>query len=163
MDYKNGKIYSIRSFQTDKYYIGSTTQSLSKRLSKHGRDYKIWCKDNNKSFLTSYEILKFGDAYIELIEICECNTKDELQKREGELIRKFKNDIVNICIPKRTDAEYREDNKLILSEKSKQYKDEHRALINAKTQCSCGCVVAKSKLKRHKESQKHNDFIAAIP
>jgi hypothetical protein len=31
--YQHGKIYTIRSFQTDKFYIGSTTQPLSKRLS----------------------------------------------------------------------------------------------------------------------------------
>ena len=31
--YHTSKIYSIRSFLTDKYYIGSTTQPLTKRLS----------------------------------------------------------------------------------------------------------------------------------
>ena len=40
MDYKNGKIYTIRSFQTDKYYIGSTCTMLSKRFSNHKSNYK---------------------------------------------------------------------------------------------------------------------------
>ena len=36
--YKNGKIYTIRSNQCEKYYIGSTIQRLSKRLYEHKRD-----------------------------------------------------------------------------------------------------------------------------
>jgi predicted GIY-YIG superfamily endonuclease len=42
MDYKNGKIYAIRSHQTDEIYIGSTTQSLSKRFSNHKSKYKLY-------------------------------------------------------------------------------------------------------------------------
>ena len=40
MDYNNGKIYTIRSPTTDKYYIGSTTQALRVRLAKHNNDAK---------------------------------------------------------------------------------------------------------------------------
>lgn len=48
MDYKNGRIYVIRNTENDLCYIGSTTQSLSKRLSKHKHDRNTrdnkWCK-----------------------------------------------------------------------------------------------------------------------
>ena len=34
-DYQKGKIYAIKSYQTEMMYIGSTTQTLSQRIAKH--------------------------------------------------------------------------------------------------------------------------------
>jgi hypothetical protein len=39
-NYENGKVYAIRSHQTDEVYIGSTVERLSARMSKHRADYK---------------------------------------------------------------------------------------------------------------------------
>jgi hypothetical protein len=75
--YENGKIYSIRSNQCNEYYIGSTCLTLSKRLYKHKDMFNQW-KKNNKTYVSSYEILKFDDVYIELIEEFKCNNKMEL-------------------------------------------------------------------------------------
>ena len=128
MDYKNGKIYTIRSDSTDKYYIGSTTQPLSKRLSKHKNDYKVYLngKFNN---ITSFEIIKYDDCYIELLEAYPCNSKDELTKREGELIRLHKNDIVNKRIEQRTKKQYQQDNKEKITERMKQYYNDNKEQI----------------------------------
>ena len=94
-DYKQGKIYSIRSYKTDKVYIGSTTQPLHKRLYEHKRHYNRWL--NGKYGCNScYEIIKYGDAYIELVEYFDCKSKNELEKREGEIIRSI--DCVNKMI-----------------------------------------------------------------
>ena len=118
MEFQNGKIYTIRSFQTEKYYIGSTNhKTLSQRLSKHKGNYREWLKDKNDSYITSFEILKYDDCYIELLELYPCNLKAELHKREGELIRLHKDSLVNRCIPCRTGKQFRADNK----EKIKQY------------------------------------------
>ncbi len=40
MDYKNSKIYRIVCNETGETYIGSTTQTLTKRLSKHKENFK---------------------------------------------------------------------------------------------------------------------------
>jgi hypothetical protein len=104
MNYQNGKIYTIRSFQTDDVYYGSTTQPLSKRLSKHKGDYKQW-QNNKHHYVTSYELIKFDDCYIELYELYPCNSKTELEKREGQVIRENKN-AVNKVIAGRTKKEY---------------------------------------------------------
>jgi len=79
--YKNGKIYTLRSNQTDKFYIGSTCLPLYKRLYKHRNNYNEYLK-NNKHYLTSFEIIKLKDCYIELLEDFPCNNKNELEKRE---------------------------------------------------------------------------------
>jgi hypothetical protein len=55
MNYQNGKIYTIRSYQTDDVYYGSTTQPLSKRLSGHKAHYKQWQKQNY-NYVTSFEM-----------------------------------------------------------------------------------------------------------
>jgi len=126
MDYKNGKIYSIRSYQTDKIYIGSTTQPLSKRLYHHKTHYKKYL--NGKSpFITSYDILQYEDAYIELLEEYPCENREQLCKREGELIRG--GNCVNKRIEARTKQEYYEQNKDKLLQQGKEYQEQNKDKI----------------------------------
>jgi len=44
--YRKGKIYIIRSDQSDQIYIGSTVKSLKRRLQGHEDDFKRFNKDN---------------------------------------------------------------------------------------------------------------------
>ena len=167
MEFQNGKIYTIRSFQTEKYYIGSTNhKTLSQRLSKHKSNYSIWLKDKKK-YMTSFEILKYDDYYIELLELYPCNLKAELHKREGELIRIHKDSLVNRCIPCRTPKEYLIDNKEIIAVKHKTYDNIYRVenkqkIRDYKTQpyhCECGRVIQLDKKARHCTSNVHIDSI----
>jgi hypothetical protein len=103
-DYSKGKIYSIRSHQTDDIYIGSTVTTLSLRLSEHKSKYK-----HNILSSASRELLKYDDVYIELIEEYPCDNKEQLNKREGEHIRN--NKCVNKVIAGRTQKEYNEEHK----------------------------------------------------
>ena len=67
--YQGGKIYTIRSPHTDKYYIGSTVEKyLSSRLNGHNASYKRFLNDAHGK-ITSFEIIELGDAYIELLEL----------------------------------------------------------------------------------------------
>lgn len=110
--YKNGLIYSIRSFYTDKYYIGSTCMPLCKRLYNHRKTYEAHIKnDTTTPSCTAFEILKYEDHYIELVELYACNSKTELERREGEIQRLHKDEIVNYNIAGRTRSEFYADNK----------------------------------------------------
>jgi hypothetical protein len=116
--YQRGVIYAIRSHKTNDVYLGSTTQPLHKRLHQH--------KCYNET--SSAEILKHGDAYIELVENFPCNSKAELNKREGWYIRH--SDCVNKNIAGRTKQEWYADNKEKVIEKSRINQianKEHRA------------------------------------
>ena len=124
-DYKKGLIYTIRSPHTDNIYIGSTCQRLSKRLYAHRDNYRSY-KNGATKYMTSYKILEFGDEYIELLESYPCNSKMELHKREGELIRQYKDVCVNRCITGRTRKQYKCENK----EQIKQYYQENKEKIN---------------------------------
>jgi hypothetical protein len=88
--YGNSKIYTIRSHKTDKYYIGSTTQPLHKRFLSHKTHYK-----SQPFYVSSFEILKFDDAYIQLYKNFPCLDRRQLQKHEDELVQMFSHEIVN--------------------------------------------------------------------
>jgi hypothetical protein len=120
-NFQNGKIYAIRSHQTAQVYVGSTIQPLSVRLGKHR------LPSNSTS---SRAIMRFPDAYIELIENYPCADKNELNRREGEFIRTM--DCVNKIIAGRTPAEYRADNKERLNQQCREWHADHREESNQK-------------------------------
>ena len=130
-DYANGKVYSLRSHQTDQVYYGSTTQILAKRLYAHKQAYKEWINQTGRYYITSFEIVKHSDCYIELVENYPCASKAELEQREGEVIRAA-TDAVNKCIPGQTQAEYYQANKDTVLAQKKQYYEANKDAISAR-------------------------------
>lgn len=171
VNYGNGKIYKIVSNQTDKVYIGSTTKKyLSQRMDDHRRNFRDW-KNKKFPYLTSFDILQFDDANIVLIEGFDCKSKDELRSREQHYIEQFKDVCVNshyaigVNIQKirQKDREryYRDKPKRIalVKKRYEQKKDEINAKRNAKTKCSCGSVISRSRLAKHSKTNKHKQWI----
>lgn len=74
-----GRVYKLTSQLTDKIYIGSTIQTLEKRLAYH--KYNQFLKNS------SYELLKHEDVKIELIEEQEFVDVDALHKLEEYYIK----------------------------------------------------------------------------
>lgn len=104
-DYQDGKIYALKSYETDKVYIGSTTLTLQQRFSNHKSSYELY-KKQKVAYLTSYEILKFEDCYITLLEGFPSLTRNDLAKREGHYQELYKDTIVNKNRSGRTIKEY---------------------------------------------------------
>ena len=127
--YQNGKIYCIWSYETDEIYIGSTILSLDDRFKKHQNKYNLFL-NNNFNFISSFEILKYKNAQIGIIEEYPCNTKLELHRREGELQKKIK--CVNRHIAGRSRKEFYKDNKDILLEKQKIYYENNKGVLTKK-------------------------------
>merc|ERR1711966_23391 len=148
-DYKEGKIYAIKSKETEEVYIGSTCSTLKKRMSSHKADYKRKLKGGKFRGTTSGKILKYADAYIELIEECSCETKRELLDREGEVIKNTPN-CVNTQIQGRTMAQYRIDNAEKLKQQSKEYREKNKE----KVQKSYADWYKSDKAKAYREKQK---------
>ena len=120
--YQKGKIYRITDIGYNKCYIGSTIELLSKRMGKHRSKYKSYLQGKYE-FNTSFNIFEeYGVEFckIELIELYPCNSKAELEAREGYYIRS--EDCVNTRIEGRTNKERHHDFKY----NHKQYKiDNH--------------------------------------
>lgn len=126
-DYQQSKIYCIRSNETSDVYIGSTTLTLSKRMAHHRHEYKI-----QRLYYSAFEVLKYTDAYIELIELFPCDTKEQLNKREGELIRSMP--CVNIQVAGRTKQEWYHETREHIVEQQQCYRQAHKKEILAYNQ-----------------------------
>ena len=183
-NYLNGKVYAIRSHQTEQVYIGSTVERLSARMSKHRSDYKRY-KAGKVRDITSFKMLDYPDAYIELLEKHPCLCREELERLEGQYIRAEPNS-VNKIVPGRTQAEYYRDNiekiKLYYQdnvEKIKAYKKEYyqdnvekiklyrqnnvekiKTYKKQKHTCDCGGRYTQCNKAAHFKSKQHRDHEA---
>ena len=147
---QTGYIYSIRSYRTELIYIGSTFGTLRQRLYRHKQDFKQF-NLQKYCYVSSYEIVKYDDAFIELVETYENVNKMELHRFEGQHIRQ--NKCVNKVIPGRTIKEWIEFNKDKLKEyremnknKIKEYKKEYSG---EKYICVCGKSLSNGNKARH--------------
>ena len=89
-------------------YIGSTTAySLAHRLSDQSSKCRVFYEYGTGTYAVLYDVLKggVGTYYIELTENFPCTSKDELNKRMGEIVRAT--ECVNKVVPGRTQAEFR--------------------------------------------------------
>ena len=164
--YENGKIYTIRCRYDDNLiYVGSTVENyLSNRMSKH-------------RYLTSCNLSKYvnGDWdnwYIELYENYPCDNREQLSKREGEIIRQI--GTLNKRIEGRTKKEYQqynrekikeqrkqnyEDNRDKQLEQMKKYREDNREKLSEyrKKQITCercDSIVKKTNITRHQKTKK---------
>lgn len=126
-DYKNGIIYKIWSPSTGLQYIGSSTQPKAKRMAQHRLDKKNYELGKRKSWISSFLVLEHDDARIDIIEEYPCESKAQLDKIEGEYIRKL--DCVNKKIPGRTPKEWRSDNSDIIRRNKKQHYEKNKEQI----------------------------------
>jgi adenylate kinase family enzyme len=121
-----GSVYIIRSHQTDDVYYGCTMQMLCQRMADHRACYKRWL-NGIANYVSSYDILKYDDAYIELVEEVEFMNKAILYAREGHYIRE--NKCVNKQIAGRTRQQWTQDNKEDLTEYQKQYREDNKEIV----------------------------------
>ena len=175
VNYQEGNIYKIYNTINDDIYIGSTTQKLCKRMTGHRRNiYK------NSPIYKAFREHGVENFFIELVEKCPCNDKDELIRTEGKYIREL-NPSLNKVIAGRTRKEHyidnkehlsqrakewREDNKGYMAQKVKEWREDNKEYLKAhsgeKITCECGCMISRANLPRHKRSAKHQQLINLI-
>jgi len=105
--YSRGKIYTIRCRTDDSLvFVGSTSQQyLCQRFACHKNNCKRGKSGSLYKHITGND---WSDWYIELHESYPCNSRDELCRREGEVIREI--GTVNKNIAGRTRKEFFQDN-----------------------------------------------------
>ena len=133
--YKNGKVYKITDTAYNECYIGSTIETLSRRIAGHRRQHKQFL--NNKkvrcvSVYTLFDNYGLENCKIELLELWPCNSLIELRQREGYYIKTL--ECVNKNIAGRTKQEYANENKDRTSELRKQRSIEHKDKISERRQ-----------------------------
>ena len=160
VNYKNGKVYKIIDNTNGNIYIGSTAQDrLCRRLQKHVSNYKYYLK-GKRNYISSFDILKNDDYYIELIEKVPCDSRDELTKREGHYVRTL--ECVNKRIPGRTLKEWRkkyyEEHKEEIIERGKKYYEEHKEEIKERYEDNKEELKVKNKEWKKKNKEKEKEY-----
>lgn len=123
-DYSKGKIYTIRCRNDETLiYVGSTTQPLSKRWGGHKAKSKI--QGNRLIYSTINN--EWDNWYIELFQEYQCENKEQLEKREGEIIREI--GTLNYRIEGRNKKEYQKENKDVINERNKKYQQLNKVEI----------------------------------
>ncbi len=144
-----GRVYKIVSSECDGCYIGSTTTQLSARFSRHKSHYRAYLNGHDL-YYTSYEVLKFADASIELIHEGVFDSKQDLDKFEGEVIRTTPN-AVNKNVAGRSVKKYQQDNR-----------DKINTWRNTKNTCSiCGGKYTHANKYIHCRSKKHQNAVSS--
>lgn len=105
-----GRVYKLVDKNTmEMFYIGSTKQSLAKRLGGH-RNMSTRLDQQHLPVYKKINEIGQINVKIILIEELKCENKDQLHRREAELIREHYDELTNKAIPKRSKEEWREDN-----------------------------------------------------
>ena len=157
LDYKNGKIYTIRNKNNNELiYVGSTCKKyLSDRMGNHRAHSK---KNPNTLFYKLVE--NWNDWYIELYENFPCESKNELTKREGEVIRDIgtlNKKRAGLNLSPIIDGDRTNYNREYIKIRDKTKKKERE---KSKLECPlCGLEVTRYKLKRHQEGRNCKNIV----
>ena len=173
--YASSKIHKVVDNAYTMCYYGSTTMQLSRRMAKHRLHYRLFGegKFSRISVFDIFEAHGVHNCKIELVEECPCESKEQLNQREGFHVRS--NECVNKNIPGRTLAEWLEDTRdhrlqMALSwqaanpekvkEADKKYRSNHLQKIKDRASeqvvCNvCGGAHTHHHTARHKLSNKH--------
>lgn len=176
VNYNDGKIYRLISYNTGRQYIGSTCcKKLCDRLAQH-KYSKTQNEKGKYCNVKSLIILNDGNYKIELIENFPCDSKAELLAREGYWIRK--EECVNKNIPNRSIKEWQENNKESIKKRKSEYYQANKNSISAKKKiyrennkeklklkrserilCECGKSSTKTHYKRHTRTMEHKQYL----
>lgn len=183
--YQFGAIYKITNKLNDEIYVGSTTNDLEVRFIKHKSDAKN--RPELSKFYSYMNELGIDNFEIKLIEEYPCDTKEQLRRREGELIQEI--GTLNQKIAGRTQAEYEKEYKANHKDKINKrrnerrkenpektkaerkkdgalYRERHKEQIQekakTKVQCECGGCYTLSHKAEHMQSKKHLKHIGTF-
>lgn len=175
------RIYRINNDIDDEFYVGGTTQTLSKRFGDH--KLTATTKPNRKIY-NHMNSLGADHFRIVLIEQIEVESKEQLRKKEDEYIRLLKpklnmiNSVLNIDELYQKNKVYKKVNKESIAKVVKKYACDHKEEIaqykqeyatvhkdkldeyrKAKVDCECGGKYTYCGKSQHLKSKIHREFI----
>lgn len=152
--YKEGKIYKIICNITGDIYIGSTVDTLHRRLIKHKSSAKT-----RSTYISSREIIDRGDYQIELVEHYPCDSKFELRQREGYWQKTV--ECVNKQIECRTNKQWRKDNIEKVRKNNKLYckKNEDKIVEYQKVYRAQNKEHIAQQIKEYRDTHKEHIFL----
>ena len=160
------KIYCITSPNTELVYVGKTIQTLAKRISEHRSYHKRYVSGKTTKYCTSYKVMEFGDAVIELIEETDDSRREAHWIRELGACNQMKmeldwSDHASACEYKR---KHRMENIDAFRKRDRKYRVDHRVELNKraneKIPCDhCGKSITRTNMATHKRTKRCLEFI----
>ena len=115
--YNNSSIYKISNIGGNMVYYGSTCRDIQKRFKQHKQSYKT--KADSITVYKIFDTYGIDNCKIELVEKYNCNSKRELELREGYYIKN--NECINIKVLGKTRREYYDENRDDIDKKRKEW------------------------------------------
>tara|TARA_B110000503_G_C6862326_1_gene295289 strand:+ start:27 stop:518 length:492 start_codon:yes stop_codon:yes gene_type:complete len=150
----------------DKCYIGSTLD-LKHRMNQHKSNCK--CETSKDYHYKLYQYIRengcWNDVDITIIETNKCD-KEQALDMETKFMLSL-NAELNSRYPKRSNKEYIEQHKQIITEYKKKYKENNKQKISEKQKVKipcdiCGKMMSRGSMTRHKKNQ-HSFIDGNIP
>jgi hypothetical protein len=139
-------------------YVGHTTD-LRRRKNCH----RTRCNNENdkKYNCNVYQFIRdhgnFDNWEIIVLEKYPCNNANEARLRERYWLETLQATL-NIVIPSRTLQQWTDDNKNIINEKKRKYREKNKKK-NEQIECECGSKYIKSSQARHLKTEKHLKYL----
>lgn len=176
--YQNGVVYKITNSKNSEVYIGSTFMDIEERFVKHKCDAKQ--RPRLSKFYTFMNEQGIDNFEIDVVEEYPCESKQQLEKREGEIIREM--GTLNQRIAGRSNKEYRNEFREYLREFAREnkkkwkintrehhlekergykktYREKHREKLqekaSTKVECECRGQYTLSHKAEDMKSKKH--------
>ena len=181
--YNNTKIYKLVDSVNNCFYIGSTINSLAKRLYTHKRDSDI---HRNIKVYKYFNSIGWENVRIILIEEHCLSNRDQQMRAEDNVIQAHINDekCLNSNRAQQNRKEYRQSHKHQIYEYNKEYAKNHEQQIKnymknywennkelkekkkiyyekvkEKYTCIFGSITIKSNKLNHEKTIKHREFV----
>lgn len=137
----NGIIYKIY-LESDRktVYIGSSFHTKEYRFNKHKYNYRSYLK-GKYDYVTSFELVKYPDAKIDLIKDVKVKNKTELRQIENDFITIYDDlgfTVVNKNKAFRTQQDKQKQNVIKSTKYNQQHREEIREKQKEKFICKCG-------------------------
>jgi len=167
-----GLVYKITNSDESIVYIGSTTESITRRFNRHRYGYEQWISGKadrcHSMIYHSFRDHGIDNFSIHLISEHEIETSRQLCEFEQLVIDRTS--CVNKTAAYRTKEQHREmvqqryqrDKGQIL-EKTRQYsivnKEKIKARMSERIACGCGITLSRGNLAPHRRSKKHQRWV----
>jgi hypothetical protein len=119
--YQNTIIYGIICLITGEIYVGSTHETLEKRIDDHIRQRSC----------SAWQILERGNYRAYVIQHYPCKTRREKLTLEGGWQRAYKASFGDFLVNKQIEGHFSTDSPEALRAYNKEYRDEHKEEIQA--------------------------------
>lgn len=122
-----GRIYKIITTESDEIYIGSSIEPLKERFRRHINNYTL----NHIKTCSYYLFEKYGleKCRIEIIKEYYIVDNNHLRVYETLWYNKFKNNVINKCIPFNPFSWYRGNKSKILEQQKQYYHDNKKSIL----------------------------------